>query len=64
MLGQGEVSGGPVVSLMANLRQGGEEHATAADLTAYLLPQSLGVAKPCENLSKRDGGHKDISFFS
>ncbi|OPJ76656.1 hypothetical protein AV530_016301 [Patagioenas fasciata monilis] len=33
-------------------------------VSACLLLQSPGVAKPCENLPKGEGGHKDIAFFS
>lgn len=49
---------------MATLGQSGAEHDPAAGLTACLLPPSPGVVKPCENLSKGDGGHKDVAFFS
>lgn len=33
-------------------------------VSACLLPQSPGVAKPCKNLPKGERGHKDIAFFS
>lgn len=49
--------------VMANLQQGGEEHAIAACSHSLLAALVFRVAEPCKNSSKGDGGHKDAALF-